>query len=334
MSSLAISNSILPDVYFLPEWGDHYANRDNGEAERFNFVHEYGQIYYQFIKKPIPFLLDNIQYYDIITPYGFSGPIILSAAENKKQELCEAFDSAFTDYCRSNNIVAEYVRFNPWLKNHEDFKSLYSLTYRCKTVYVDLTTKDFVMDEFHHTTRKRLKKALASDFTVKFDHTGDSVEEFIDMYQFTVDKNHLSKTYQFDEDFIRKSFNSLKNNQFIVTAYHHDIPIASSISLHHGNYVHGHLLGINPEFYKMGISALLYYEVSKWGVENNKTHFHIGGANTEGLMSYKKKLTKNGFCDYYTGTRIRNKEIYDQLSIVARSNKNNLDESFFPLYRG
>ncbi len=334
MSSLEITNSMLPDIYFLPEWGDHYAARDKGKAERFNFVHEFGHIYYQFVKKPVPFILENTQYYDIVTPYGFSGPIILSYVDNKKQALCEAFNIAFSEYCMSNNIVAEYVRFNPWLKNQEDFKDFYSLTYRCKTVYVDLTTKDFVMDEFHHTTRKHLQKAFHSDFTVKFDYTGETVDEFIDIYQFTVNKNHLEKSYQFDEDFIRNSFKNLSNNQFIMTAYRRDIPIASSISLHHGSYVHGHLLGINPDFYKMGISSLLYYEVSKWGVENGKTHFHVGGANTEGLMSYKKKLTKNGFCDYYTGTRIRSNEIYDSLAQIAKKNKANLDESFFPIYRG
>lgn len=44
-----VSKSLMPDIFFLPEWGKIYARQEKGEHEVFDFATDYGQVSYQFV---------------------------------------------------------------------------------------------------------------------------------------------------------------------------------------------------------------------------------------------------------------------------------------------
>ena len=87
------------DLYFDENYGKLYENTENGKAEIFKYEDENGVVSNQFIKRNIPMIQD---YYDIVTPYGYGGPII---EESKNKEiLLQNYNEAFKRYCEKNNI--------------------------------------------------------------------------------------------------------------------------------------------------------------------------------------------------------------------------------------
>lgn len=315
-----------PDIYYLPQWSELNSVLDGGTAENYNFQCEYGQIYYPFIKRKISAQVNNQIYYDTVTPYGFNGPVIISATD--KERLLEEFETSFSRYCLDNHIVAEYVRFSPWLKNHMDFEKYYALKYNNQTLFIDLK-KDFFNEEYSHNSRNNIRKAIKNNVTVNFDHDGDTMDEFIKLYNKMATKNNISSYYSFDQDYFKNTMRVMKGNIFIINAVYDGNTISSAICLFQDKYLHYHLLGNDYEFITLGANSLLCYEASKWGQEHGMSELHLGGAFNESLLRFKSGFTRNGFLDYYVGIRIRDNGTYDALIDLLGKNSN----GYFPEYR-
>ena len=316
-----------PDIYYMPQWAQANAERDDGVAEHYCYECEHGVIYYPYIKRAIKTKVNGQSYFDTITPYGFNGPVVISATD--KEKLLEEFDADFTKYCMDNHLVAEYVRFSPWLKNHLDFCRYYSLKQNNKTLYIDLQ-KNFFAQEFSSERRNQVRRAQNNGVIVKFDFAGVYIDEFCRLYEQMADKNHISPYYMFSKSFILKVFQALRGHVFIAIAWYNGIPISASMSLYNGERVHGYLSGNDYGYISLGASILMYYEVAKWGQERGIKEFHLGGATNESLYQFKKNFTKEGILDYFVGTRIRNEQIYSEL--VDLNGRNN--SGYFPEYRG
>lgn len=316
-----------PDIYYIPQWAELNAERDNGVFGCFDYTNEYGRVYYPYIKREIDIRVNGDTFFDIITPYGFNGPIVME--NTNKEKLLDEFDVRFTEYCIENHIVAEYVRFSPWLKNHSDFKKYYTLRYNNQTLCIDLQ-KDFFYEEFSSKCRNVVRKAVKSGVKVEFDFLGTYTDEFLKLYNLMAEKHNVSQYYIFDENFINKIFDYMKGNVLIARALYENIHISSAIFLYDGNYIHYHLSGNDYKYTSLGANSLIIYEVAKWGKEHGKKEFHLGGATQDSLFNFKKSFTKNGILDYYVGMRVRDEKMYNILIQLKGRNNN----GYFPEYRG
>lgn len=324
----------FPDIYFLPIWGNVYAEHDPGVVDRFFLNVPEGRVYYQFMKRPIPDELSYPGYYDTVTPYGFNGPLILECDPAAKTTLVQMYDQAFQEYCEQKKIIAEYIRFNPWLENHRDFSETYSLNYNNYTLYTDLEVEDFFMQEFSSKIRNLIRKAIRMGVEVEFDSSGDQLPEFQRLYQMMTEKNPVSDYYQFDTTFLQNTFKMLKGKQFMLNARYQNQIISSAIFLHHGNYLHYHLSANDPAYYSLNANSLILCRAAEWGKRNGKKQFHLGGAFSDSLFAFKQQFTKRGKCDYYVGKKIRNRELYDELVNARGKSENPPNSGYFPLYRG
>ena len=326
----------IPDIYFLPEWGNFFETKEQeGKAQVFEINHEWGHVYYQFIVRPVPVQMEGLTYYDTITPYGFSGPIILSGDPEKKQQLAELFNEAFQKYCDEHRIVTEYIRFNPWLNNRLDFEQFYQFRDNGHTLYIDLTVDDFFMDQFASVARRQVRKAWKNNVEIEIDTTGESVAEFHRLYMLTAEKNQIAPYYMFSEESLRRSFERFSGKQFLISAKHEGRYISSSLMLHHGDYLHYHLAANDPEFYSLAGNSLVIHEACRWGVEHGKKQLHLGGAgNDENLYRFKRNFTKTEPLELMMGKKVRNQEAYDQLVEAKLKNEQIQIPGYFPLYRG
>ena len=77
-------------------------------------------------------LKDKIEpnkYFDISSAYGYGGPLFeFSDQCNNIGILEKEFFSVFSDYCKTNNIITQFDRFHPLLKNHLFFEGYSELT--------------------------------------------------------------------------------------------------------------------------------------------------------------------------------------------------------------
>lgn len=323
-----------PDIFFLPEWGKAFQELDNGEANIFEFKNDNGHIYYQFIKRRIPHHFNLSGYFDIITPYGFNGPVVLFCKDNRKEQLISEYNEEFLKYCIHENIISEYVRFSPWLKNHLDFGNQYDLKYNNYTLHTDLTVNDFFMEEFHKRVRNKIRVASKRGVTVEYDFTGSSLTDFFRLYQMTGEKNNFSDYYRFSFDFLANTIGILGNRQYIINARFENRCISSRIVLDYGEYVHDFLAGNDYLYIDLNANSLILYEMACRAKAQGKKQLQMGGAFSDSLFAFKKQFTKKGFCDFFIGKRIINKQIYSDIVEKRISMENNIDPTYFPLYRG
>src|SRR5699024_3881885 len=145
------------DIYFEQDYGKLYEKHEKGKSESFDFKSVYGDIKHIFIKREISTLIDGELYYDIITPYGYGGPIILDYKEGCRDLLIKEYRENFQKYCDNHNIVSEFVRFHPIENNVYDFNHIYSTTHIRNTVGTNLEDFDNpFQEEFSKSCRKNI----------------------------------------------------------------------------------------------------------------------------------------------------------------------------------
>lgn len=98
------------EIYFENEYAKIYELNGDGKVEKFKYESEDGRVEYLFLKRKIE--LSKEEYYDIITPYGYGGPLFFPESSEKLPKLTSDFREEFEDYCKKNKIVSEFIRFH------------------------------------------------------------------------------------------------------------------------------------------------------------------------------------------------------------------------------
>src|SRR5699024_251270 len=142
------------DIYFESNYGKLYETVENGESIVFEYESQHGKIKHIFIKREIPTLINDELYYDIVTPYGYGGPIIVDATNIS--EIVTEFELAFKKYCLENNIVSELIRFNYIVDNYIDFVRLFYIKIEINIIIKNNYLKNNIVNVFirFHTINK------------------------------------------------------------------------------------------------------------------------------------------------------------------------------------
>lgn len=325
------------DVYFHLEYAKLYEQIENGEAKEFLFENENGVIYYQYIKRLIPIRINDTDYYDIITPYGYGGPLLIRYKKGMQNQLINDFNNEFINDCKVNKIVSEFVRFHPIIKNYVDFKQIYNPIFLRNTIAIDLSKKDILMDEFSATCRNKVRKGIKSGIKIELDFNGKTINDFYNIYIKTMKKNNADDYYFFPLRYFEYSIKHLNNKIFIANALLDSKIISCTMFMYSRDIIHSHLGGTLPNYYNYSSNNVMLYEVAKWGKINGKKYIHLGGGFTndkdDGIFRFKKHFTKDSVFDFYIGKRIFNQHIYDLLTFENMKNKDKVRNDFFPEYR-
>lgn len=333
MNNLVVEDNI--DIYFDKKYGKLYEKMENGVAEEFCFQNELGKVKNLFIKREIPLKIDGKTYFDIVTPYGYGGPLIINCINEKKKELVSEYIQSFTQYCKENNIVSEFIRFHPLINNVNDFKEFYEVSCIRKTLGTNLKDYDDPFQiEFSKSCRKNIRRALKKGVTFEVIEKPSDVGEFKKIYYSTMDRNNATGYYYFDDEYFENIITYFKDNIIIVKAMYEGNTIAQGLYFVYGKTIHIHLSGTLSEYLYLSPAYVLRYAVTLWGKENGYEMIHHGGGRSnseeDGLYKFKKSFAKNTEFDFYIGKQIWNKEIYNELC-----NKIKVDEKveYFPAYR-
>lgn len=324
------------DVYYLPEYGKLCETMEEGKCELFEYKSSSGRMINMFIKRPVPWLVENKQYYDIITPYGYGGPIILESIN--REELKHEYSKAFAQYCKDNDIVCEFIRFHPIFQNYKDVDDAYEIIYSRQTVGTNL--KDFedpVQKEFSKKLRRYNRIALEKGVSVKVNPSPNDLSTFRKLYEETMDRNHAEAMYYFCDAYYHILENELRPYILELQLLYEDDIIASELYFTAGDLLHAHLLGSNEKMRELEAGGLLEATAANWGKEHGYRFIHHGGGRSsdpeDSLFKYKKKFGKNTEFEFYVGKKIWNQEIYTFL-VQKRLEQGSIEEeSYFPKYR-
>lgn len=333
----ALTAAGADDVYYTPEYlGSLEANGD-GSARLFVYRHPRGAVVYPFLLRPVALAGADTGYYDISSPYGYSGPFV-AAAPAHEQAVADGFIENFADYVKQQHIVSEFSRFHPLLANHDAFRGM-ALEHVGDTVSVNLELdgEKLWQSSFDGRTRTAVKKARELGVTVVFGTGEEQLCNFTDLYTQTMRRLGASAYYYFSEACFERLHAALAGDLgTFAEAWHEGVCIASILLLRGGRFLHYHLSATHPDHRRIPANNLLLAEAIEWGWSRNLTRLHLGGglAPDDGLFRFKAGFSPDR-APYLVGKRIHDQAAYDELVRTRFPGEGRLDGTFgyFPYYR-
>lgn len=323
---------MLPDIYFDKNFGKLYEEIENAEATVFEFDSSDGKIIHQFMLRKIP---DMEGYSDIVTPYGYGGPLITECTGDR-QTLVKEFEKAFENYCNENNIVSEFIRFHPIANNQADFRNMYETVYMHNTVGTDIENHDDpVQEEFSKSCRKNIRQAIKKGVACRITHAPENLDTFIPIYYDTMDRDKASDYYYFPKSYFETCLKYYRENILLVEAIYEEKVIAAGFYFVYNGILQTHLSGTRKEFLFLSPAYMLRYTAANWAKENGISVIHHGGGTDNSpensLYLFKKQFTKGTEFGFYIGKKIWNEKIYSEL--CEKKNINRETVNYFPQYR-
>lgn len=324
------------DIYFDLNYGKLYEKIENGKAVDYHYDGPEGQVSHLFLLRKIPIQIDGSPWFDLVTPYGYGGPLIESVAQGyRKEELTAAFEKKFSAYCQTKKIVSEYVRFYPLISNAMDFCRIYHIHYMRNTLGTNLRAYDDpINQEFSRGCRKNIRRAIRKGVTWRVTPKPEQIDVFKDIYYSTMDRNHAADYYYFDDEYFQMCLEKFKEHMLFVEAIYHGETIAAGLYFTYNKIIHIHLSGTRSEYLYLSPAYILRYAVTCWGKENGYELIHHGGgrsnSSNDSLYLFKKQFAQNTEFASYHGRKIWNYDVYNKLcSAVKRQS----DQDYFPAYR-
>jgi len=336
-----INNFTDKDVYFLYGYFVPFKNHGNGEPHLFYFESGNGKVAYPFLlrdvsdSKNLKGKIDKKKYFDIISVYGYGGPLYELFRSCKDIDLLKKeFFSAFSEYCKKNNIISQFDRFHPLLKNQLFYYGYSELMKIRKTVHMDIKDKEKIWTNMDSKCRNMIRKAEKNGVEIEIDYGIKYLNKFKHMYIETMKRNNSDVYYLFYDNFFNDIFRYLHDNVILVNAFYNEKIISSSIILTYDKYLHYHFSGSLEEYKKLQANSLLLYKVAKWGCERGFEIFHLGGgyeSEKDSLYKFKKSFNKYSDNNFFIGKKIHDQIEYEKLTEL--SDMKFLKSSYFPKYR-
>lgn len=273
--------------------------------------------------------------FDIISPYGYAGPIWTRAAS--EGFIAQALGS-FAETLREEAIVSAFIRLHTLLDPAEIFEGFGSVTAHGPSVYIDLTLSD---EELWRQTRRdhrhdinRLKR---TGFIASWDNW-DNLDAFIACYHETMTRLGASSSYFFSPAYFAQ-LRACLGDRLHLCIVHRDGEVACGCLL---TEIEGlsqyHLSGTATAFLREHPSKLMLHEARAWLKARGNHIFHLGGglgARRDSLHMFKRGFSPLS-ADFHSWRIVPDQPLYDAL--VARwsalSEREPVDPNlFFPQYR-
>lgn len=304
------------DIYYLPDYYYLYEKNGDGKAQCFIFEQSGEIALYPFLINSVNELgyqLDK-EYFDIQGAYGYNG--VISSTTDKL--FINDFYKAFNNYCKEQNIIAEFTRFHPVLNNYKFSDGNLNIIFDRKTVILDLILdyNDIWEKEYSSKNRNMIKKAGKMGVTSYISQDKNDYNEFIKLYAETMKNVGATDYYYFDKTYFDNIRQRLNNNQHLIVSKINNKLVGGMILFTYGDYAHYHLSARNSEFGKYAINNHFLDYAIKTAKEQGCKQFHFGGGNStdekDSLLKFKTNFSKDK-SDFYIGKKIHNYKVYQNI---------------------
>ncbi|MHA6259977.1 lipid II:glycine glycyltransferase FemX [Sporosarcina sp. CAU 1771] len=318
------------DVYYTYEYCTAFATHEKGQAKLIYYKNDCGIVVYPIIVREIDSNYKQV-IYDIITPYGYGGPLHIGDVG-----VMRSFRDEFISYCKSETIISEVITFHPLFKNASSMIGYCTLNYRGETTAVDLTNDlEDIRSQYTSMNKRNIRKAYKKGVTCQeVIKNKENIEVFLSLYNETMNRNLASEFYFFTYEFIEKQLvNTEISNSHLLFAYHEEQVISAILLYTTEKFAHYHLGASRTESLPLRPNNLLFDYMIEFSKSKNCTLIHLGGGyeKNDNLFKYKVSFTNNNNYEYYFGTTILDSTIYKYL--VQEKQNLDLQKDYFPLYR-
>ncbi len=319
------------DVYYLSGYVIPFMLHGDGEPRLLYYKGESLRAIYVFLLRTTS--IEGL--YDSTTPYGYGG-ILFDGIVNK----CSvgSFWNEYVEVMASMGIVDDFVRYHPVLQNADQLRGFSNIIDLGRTIALDLQSPEVIWENLTSKKRGKIRKAEKNGLVVHHGQGIDLFEQFIPIYNSTMEKDDASRYYYFEQDFYRAIHNYLNNNYEMFYVTFHDTVIMMAIMLYCNGQMHYHLSGSLAEYRNLEPNNLLLYEAALWGCKHGLQSLHLGGgvgAGDDALFEFKKGFNRNKDFQFSIGQQIFDLDAYSKLVKLRKQRDKDFDETdtFFPLYR-
>lgn len=318
-------------IALLTNWNDLLATLPFAEQDVY-FQEEYVRLYETDTEKAVccvvsegeqmmlfPFLrrtfeFEGKEYHDFETAYGYGGPVWNNADEAFKGKALKYM----VEELGKQRYVAGFVRFHPLLQNQELFETVGRLIADRHTVAINLdqTMDDVWSNEIHSKNRNVIRKAEKAGCTFVVDDKYEYLDDFIRLYDSTMDKLSADGFYYFDNDYYKHLVEGIPNSFLGCVKDAEGKIISSAIFMYNGSYGHYHLSGSDKTQLSLSPNNLMLWEAAKELQKRGVRRFHLGGGTTgnedDSLFLFKRRFSKDT-CQFYIGKLVFNHEAYNAI---------------------
>lgn len=321
------------DVYHSPAY--HRAAEANGDGRALAFVAAEGSdlLVHPFLRRPIESVGDAAVdggWCDLESVYGYSGPVATTCEPVFLERAWDAFDA----WCAAERVVAEFVRFNPLLRNEELAAPSTGVVLDRETVALPLDVDD-LWQSYPSAQRNMVRRAEAAGL-VAVRAGADGLSSFVPLYREAMARVGAGEWYVFGDAYFDALAQLGGFELFEVRTQDGEL-VAAAIFLADGARLHYHLAASTHGRAERGANNLLLHAAASWGRESGLAMLHLGGGRTaapdDALLRFKSALSRVRL-PFYTGRRVHHREMYDDLCSLWLSRVRPADRPpFFLLYR-
>ncbi|KOP26758.1 FemAB family protein [Hapalosiphon sp. MRB220] len=333
------------DVYHLPEYVYMESKRTNTipeailltEGENKFFVpyllRECNDIMFAEMVKP--------EIFDIVSPYGYPG-ILLSESAYLAPEFLKSAMNEFISTLRDKNICSAFLRLHPIF--NEGLNEIYAsnICYVTgETICVNLNlSHEEIWAQTRSDHRKDINRQKRSGLTARMVSFDKYFDEFIVIYNQTMERVGARQLYYFGREYFRYLLNNLGTKLHLgIVELENQITCACLFTECCG-IVQSYLSGTKNEFLKLSPDKLLFDYVRYWAKERGNEVFHMGGGyggTKDGVYNFKAGFSKERRT-FLTLRLITDEEKYHHLIDLRAKYLNTdsetlLNSKFFPAYR-
>ncbi len=322
------------EVFYMSEYVMAFMNEDKANGEPILLIYENGEdrvmnvVFRRDVAKDPRFKgkIENGKYFDLITPYGYGGFM----GEIKEYERLNA---EYNAYCKENNYICEFVRFNLFSRYHKYYDGqVFSATHN---IVRDLEpSMDVMWMGFRQKVRKNVKRAVNSGLKILVEDTDAHLKDFLDIYYATMNRCGAQDEYYFSEQFFETLNNMNDNIMYFYVLFEGEI-ISTELVIYGGESAYSFLGGTKHDYFHLRPNDYLKLEIIKWCKEKGLKNFVLGGGygSDDGIFQYKFCFAPEGVVDFYIGKKILDEEKYKELCELRGMKTEDLYEGFFPRYR-
>lgn len=319
----------MNNLFLNQSYGKLYEDIFNGKCEVFEFQSPLGTVKHLFMKLKVPFEIDGITFYDLITPFTYGGPVIEECHEEDKWELLTDFQTAFQEYCNDNNIVAEFISFHPMAVNSIDFLHCYELDYIEDAKGINISDRvNPVAESFSVESIGKVLGAFKSGIDYEVYKGKDKLDDLVTFLTKVQVNTKQSRTY----------FNGCKDLMddrllFVEAKFDGEV-IGMTMCLLLDDILTTHLTLTDELGDHLDAAYVMHYALTEWSKSNEVKIIHLAGSwvnkNENEKMAFNNHFTELPNYKVCIGRKIWNERVYSELCKKANVE---MYIDYFPAYR-
>ncbi len=282
---------------------------------------------------------DDEELYDVVSaPYGYGGPFVEGTGD--KRDLVTRFFEKYEAWARSRNVVSEYLQFTPEDENELRYPGEVLVRMPVVVRTLDLSPEE-IFSNYKKKLRWSLRAAERAGVQVEVDLTGERVNDFLDIYQQTMNRRGADPGYHMNLTFLQRFNRTLAGYYAYFFALLNGRAVSTELVTISANSIDFFRGGTLAESFPAHPNHLLKHHIILWSREKGKRVYLLGGGNVaqDSLYQYKLSFAPRGTRPLRVGKWVLSRDRYEQLVAARRAYENarGVDwvprPGYFPEYR-